>query len=326
MTETEFNDLAIQRYNRIPIVLETVADLDTPLSVYLKLAHQPYSYLLESVQGGERFGRYSFIGLPASTRIEARGNHIRLINSAGLREIEVDDPLSFVESYLSDFKAAPYLALPRFCGGLAGYFAYDTVRYIERKLAGNVRLGVRPDVLDTPDILLLLSEELAVVDNLSGKLYLIVYADPGVSGTYLAAKKRLKELLANLRKPVEIPAEASYQSGEAVSEFDEADFIAAVERAKRYIFDGDVMQVVLSQRTQQALQCLTAGALPCASQPQSIALYVLLSSRRLSCGRSFARDSGAAGRRNRDGASYRRYPPARKNRTGRYGAGGRFAC
>ena len=249
MTETEFNDLAIQGYNRIPIVLETVADLDTPLSVYLKLAHQPYSYLLESVQGGERFGRYSFIGLPASTRIEARGNHISLIHSAGLREIEVDDPLSFVESYLSDFKAAPYAALPRFCGGLAGYFAYDTVRYIERKLAANVRLGAPPDVLDAPDILLLLSEELAVVDNLSGKLYLIVYADPGVPGTYLAAKKRLKELLANLRKPVEIPAEASYQSGEAVSEFNEADFIAAVERAKRYIFDGDVMQVVLSQRT-----------------------------------------------------------------------------
>ncbi len=123
------------------------------------------------------------------------------------------------------------------------------MRYIERKLAGDVHLGVRPDVLDTPDILLLLSEELAVVDNLSGKLYLIVYADPGVAGTYLAARKRLKELLANLRKPVEIPAEASYQSGEAVSEFNETDFIAAVERAKRYIFDGDVMQVVLSQRT-----------------------------------------------------------------------------
>jgi len=249
MTEAEFNDLAIQGYNRIPIVLETVADLDTPLSVYLKLANRPYSYLLESVQGGERFGRYSFIGLPASTRIEARGNHISLIHSAGQREIEVDDPLSFVESYLSEFKAAPYAALPRFCGGLAGYFAYDTVRYIERKLAGDVHPGVRPDRLDTPDILLLLSEELAVVDNLSGKLYLIVYADPGVAGTYLAARKRLKELLTNLRKPVEIPAEASYQSSEAVSEFNETDFIAAVERAKRYIFDGDVMQVVLSQRT-----------------------------------------------------------------------------
>jgi anthranilate synthase component 1 len=174
MTETEFNDLAIQGYNRIPIVLETVADLDTPLSVYLKLASQPYSYLLESVQGGERFGRYSIIGLPASTRIEVRGSKVNIISSAGAREVEVEDPLSFVESCLSDFKAAPYAALPRFCGGLAGYFAYDTVRYIERKLAADVELGVRPDMLDTPDILLLLSEELAVVDNLSGKLDLIV--------------------------------------------------------------------------------------------------------------------------------------------------------
>ncbi|MEK7768856.1 MAG: anthranilate synthase component I, partial [Pseudomonadota bacterium] len=192
MTETEFNQLAAQGYNRIPVVLETFADLDTPLSVYLKLANRPYSYLLESVQGGERFGRYSFIGLPATTRIEARGNHLSVINGAGSQESEVDDPLAFVESYLAHFKAALYPGLPRFCGGLAGYFAYDTVRYIERKLVGHAR----PDTLNTPDILLLLSEELAVVDNLSGKLYLIVYADPAEAGAYQAVQARLKELLA----------------------------------------------------------------------------------------------------------------------------------
>jgi anthranilate synthase component I len=255
MTETEFNNLAAQGYNRIPVVLETFADLDTPLSVYLKLANRPYSYLLESVQGGERFGRYSFIGLPAVTRIEARDNRIRIINGAALREIEADDdPLAFVQSYLSRFKVAPYPGLPRFCGGLVGYFAYDAVRYIEHKLAGHAR----PDTLNTPDMLLLLSEELAVVDNLSGKLYLIVYAALGEAGTtevteaaeaYKAAKKRLKELLANLRKSVEIPVEAPSEAAEVVSEFNEADFIEAVERAKRYIFDGDIMQVVLSQRS-----------------------------------------------------------------------------
>lgn len=251
MTEIEFNDLVAQGYNRIPVVLETFADLDTPLSVYLKLANRPYSYLLESVQGGERFGRYSFIGLPARTRIEARGNRVRIINGAGSQEVEAGDPLAFVESYLSRFKAAPYPGLPRFCGGLVGYFAYDAVRYIEHKLAGHAR----PDTLNTPDMLLLLSEELAVVDNLSGKLYLIVYAALGDTGSmeaaeaYKVAKKRLKELLANLRKPVEIPLEAPSKPAEAVSEFNEADFIKAVERAKRYIFDGDIMQVVLSQRT-----------------------------------------------------------------------------
>ncbi|MGH8762931.1 MAG: anthranilate synthase component I [Nitrosospira sp.] len=251
MTETEFNNLVAQGYNRIPVVLETFADLDTPLSVYLKLANRPFSYLLESVQGGERFGRYSFIGLPATTRIEAWGSHVSIIGEAGSKEIEAGDPLAFVESYLSRFKVAPHPGLPRFCGGLVGYFAYDSVRYIERKLAGHAC----PDTLNTPDILLLLSEELAVVDNLSGKLYLIVYATPtetGASepvGAYRAARRRLKDLLANLRKPAEIPVEAPSKPAEAISEFNETDFIEAVECAKRYIFDGDIMQVVLSQRT-----------------------------------------------------------------------------
>lgn len=248
MTEAEFNDLVAQGYNRIPVVLETFADLDTPLSVYLKLANRPYSYLLESVQGGERFGRYSYIGLPAASRIEVRGNRVRVIDGAASEEMDAADPLIFVESYLSRFKAAPYPGLPRFCGGLVGYFGYDTVRYIERKLTGHAP----SDALNTPDILLLLSEELAVVDNLSGKLYLIVYAAPNetdATQAYKVAKRRLKELLVNLRKPAEIPTEAPRKPAEAVSEFNEADFIEAVERAKRYIFDGDIMQVVLSQRT-----------------------------------------------------------------------------
>src|SRR5687768_17391637 len=227
MTEAEFDELAAQGYNRIPLVLETFADLDTPLSVYLKLANQPYSYLLESVQGGERFGRYSFIGLPASSRVEARGNHIQVVNHDERQEFEAENPLAFVESYLSRFKAAPYPGLPRFCGGLAGYFAYDTVRYIERKLIHHICRATRPDKLDTPDILLLLSEELAVVDNLSGKLYLIVYANPGSAGAYHSAKARLKELLSKLRNPVEIPVEASCESSEGVSEFSELNFIAA---------------------------------------------------------------------------------------------------
>ena len=245
MTESEFINLAKQGYNRIPVVLETFADLDTPLSIYLKLANQPYSYLLESVQGGERFGRYSFIGLPASTRIEVRGNCIKIIDDKGLDRVEAEDPLSFIQSYLLRFKVASCSGLPRFCGGLVGYFAYETVRYIERKLADHAN----PDSLDLPDILLLLSEELIVVDNLSGKLYLIIYTNPDTVGAYKKTKKRLKELLTNLRKPVEIPNEIPVKPSKIISEFSESDFIKAVERAKRYIFDGDIMQVVLSQRT-----------------------------------------------------------------------------
>jgi anthranilate synthase component 1 len=246
MTETEFNKLAQQGYNRIPLTLETFADLDTPLSIYLKLANQPHSYLLESVQGGERFGRFSFIGLPATARIEARGNQVTTVDRGNSGTIEVDDTLAFIESYLAQFKAAPCPAVKsRFCGGLAGYFSYDTVRYIEHKLTGHAK----PDTLNTPDVLLLLSEELVVVDNLSGKLYLIVYVNPEQQNAYQSGHDRLKTLLAKLRQPVAIPTEQAVASGDAFSEFPEADFKAAVERAKRYIYDGDIMQVVLSQRT-----------------------------------------------------------------------------
>src|SRR5215510_8158629 len=156
MTEAEFNRLAAAGYNRAPIVLETLADLDTPLSIYLKLANGPYSNLLESVVGGERFGRYSFIGLPASTRIEVRGERcIEFRGEHAVSEQRVADPLAYVADTLARFKVAQDASLPRFCGGLVGYFGYDTVRYIERRLGP----ASKPDPIGAPDILLLLSEE-----------------------------------------------------------------------------------------------------------------------------------------------------------------------
>ena len=168
MTEAEFNRLAQAGYNRIPLVLETFADLDTPLSIYLKLANKPYTYLLESVVGGERFGRYSFIGLAAQTRVEVRGYQCTEFSGKSVtRQSTVDDPLDYVEQYLAQFKVATVdvaAKLPRFCGGLVGYFGYDTVRYVEKKLAHSQK----PDQLGTPDIALLVSEEIAIVDNLSG--------------------------------------------------------------------------------------------------------------------------------------------------------------
>ena len=246
ITESEFNDLAAQGYNRIPLVLETFADLDTPLSIYLKLANKPYSYLLESILGGERFGRYSVIGLPAEIRLEACSSRVRIISRNETKEeIDTSDVLGFIGTFQSRFKVAPHAGLPRFSGGLAGYFSYDTIRYIEPKLAGHAR----PDTIQTPDILLLLSEELVVMDNLSGKLYLIIYTDPALENAYQAGKNRLRELLHKLREPLSIPVEKSTSSETAVSEFPEADFIAAVEKARHYILEGDIMQVVLSQRT-----------------------------------------------------------------------------
>jgi anthranilate synthase component 1 len=245
ISESEFNRLAAEGYNRIPVTLETFADLDTPLSIYLKLANDPYSYLLESVQGGERFGRYSFIGLAAGTRIAVVEGAIMVLSGNRVAERrDHSNPMSFISEFMSRFKVPDLPGLPRFCGGLVGAFGYDTVRYIETKLAQRKT----PDPLGVPDILLLLSEEIAIVDNLSGKLTLVVYAEPGFPGAWKQAQARLKELLAKLRAPVEIPPEMRAASAPAVSEFGEEAFKAAVRRAKQYIVDGDIMQVVLSQR------------------------------------------------------------------------------
>jgi anthranilate synthase component 1 len=247
ITEQEFHALAGQGYNRIPLVCETFADLDTPLSLYIKLANRPYSYLLESVQGGERFGRYSFIGLPADTRITVRGKQVMLTHKNIETTHEVENPLDFIREYQTRFKVASLPDLPRFCGGLAGYFGYDTIRYIEPRLAKTNK----PDTIDTPDILLMLTEQLAVVDNLTGKLTFIVYANPEQADAYALAKQRLHELTARLRQPVDIPHAPPMHGGEAKSEFGETAFKQAVVKAKQYIFDGDIMQVVLAQRMAQ---------------------------------------------------------------------------
>lgn len=245
---TQFNELATQGYNRIPLVLETFADLDTPLSLYLKLANQPYSYLLESVQGGERFGRYSIIGLPAKTRIVAHGMDVQVWQGDRVVESEGNtNPLDFVKRYQARFKTPPYAGLPRFTGGLAGYFGYETVRYIEKRLGG----VQKDDAINVPDVLLTLSTEIAVVDNLSGKLYFIVYADPAEPNAYQNAYDRLSELLVMLRKTVAIPQAVPSEKSVATSEFGEANFKDAVKRAQQYILDGDIMQVVLSQRMAQ---------------------------------------------------------------------------
>ncbi len=248
INQSEFNALAAQGFNRIPLVVETFADLDTPLSLYLKLANQPYSYLLESVQGGERFGRYSIIGLPAKSRIVAHGRNVEVLkNNEVVESFQDTNPLDFVQNYQSRFKVPPYQGLPRFTGGLAGYFGYETVRYIERRLAHTVKA----DHINVPDVLLMVSEELAVVDNLSGKLYFIVYANPEEANAYNNARTRLADLIKRLRQSVAIPESHPMPANEAVSEFGEANFKTAVEKAKRYIFDGDIMQVVLSQRMSQ---------------------------------------------------------------------------
>jgi anthranilate synthase component 1 len=247
ITEAEFRALAARGHNRIPLVETSFADLDTPLSLYLKLAGTRDTYLLESVVGGERFGRYSFIGLPARTRIEARGRAIEVIEQGRVVERHEGDPLAFVRDFLRRFRVAPLPGLPRFCGGLAGMFGYDVVRHIEPKLAHAVRPSTQ-GLAGVPDMLLVLTDELAVVDNLAGRISLIVHADPSEPEAYARGLARLDALRRKLRVPVAIPLQLAGTRTEGASEFGEAAFKAAVAKARDYIAAGDVMQVVIAQR------------------------------------------------------------------------------
>ncbi|MBK8063358.1 MAG: anthranilate synthase component I [Betaproteobacteria bacterium] len=248
-SESDFDRLAKQGYNRIPVVAESRADLDTPVGLYLKLANSPWTYLLESVVGGERFGRYSYIGLPATERIEARGEDLSVHTRGADGEERVQrfpgtDPFVFVRDYLKKYRAAPLPGLPRFAGGLVGYFGYETVRFIEKRLAG----VAKPDPLGTPDVLLMRSEELAVVDNVQGKLYFVVYADPAQPDALRRARSRLNELQARLARPVHHVQRSYPGDGTVSSSFTQEGFLDAVKRTKEYIYAGDAMQIQISQR------------------------------------------------------------------------------
>ena len=235
-------------FNRVPVIREILADIDTPVSTYLKLAASPYTYLLESVQGGEQWGRYSIIGLACRTHLSVRGREVELIvDGAPVERRTLDDPLEAVRDLQGRFRAPQIPHLPRFTGGLVGYFGYDTVRYIEPKL-GECR---KPDPIGAPDIYLMVSEEVMVFDNLSGRLHLITHVDPSWDGAWTKGNERLDELIDQLRtRQPELPRAPgdAVDESDFISSFGEDEFKAAVERCRRYIHDGDIMQVVLSQR------------------------------------------------------------------------------
>jgi anthranilate synthase component 1 len=251
MRHEEFLALAKAGFNRIPLVKEVLADLETPLSLYVKLTQafgQKNTYLLESVLGGERFGRFSFIGLPAKTVIRTVGTPniplTEVLFNDQVIETNHNNPLDFIDAYFKRFKVALQPGLPRFCGGLAGYFGYDTVRYIESRLAKHQL----PDELGVPDIQLMLTEELAVIDNVAGRIYLIVYTDPSVGDSFEQGQARLQELLACLSKPVSMPASLPSMKTELIRKFAADDFENAVRKTKEYVLAGDCMQVVIGQR------------------------------------------------------------------------------
>jgi anthranilate synthase component 1 len=249
MTPEQFNQYTRQGYNRIPVSREILADLDTPLSAYLKLADGPYSYLFESVHGGEQWGRYSIIGLPCKTIVKITGNKISLEQSGEILETALpDNPLAWIEQFKERYRVPDIADLPRFNGGLVGYFGYETIRYIEPRLQTT---GKR-DPLGCPDILLMVSEEILVFDNLSGKMLLLTHANPGDDDAYNLAVARLNDLTVKLRelkaKPEKHPTVRKVDEADFVSGFTRQGFEEAVLKAKEYIVAGDIMQVVLSQR------------------------------------------------------------------------------
>jgi len=248
ISKAKLTELRKQGFNRVPLVREVLADLDTPLSTYLKLANAPYTYLFESVQGGEKWGRYSIIGLPCKKIIKISGYEVSQYEDDVLVNTQtVADPLQWIDDYQSQFKVFDDNELPRFTGGLVGYFGYETIGYIEKRLAKSDK----PDPLQTPDILLMVSEEVVVFDNLSGKLFIIVQADTADEDALEKGETRLQQIADDLNKA--LPAKSSHitqavNEEDFVSGFTEQGYKDAVAKAKQYIVDGDIMQVVLSQR------------------------------------------------------------------------------
>ncbi|CAN7171718.1 anthranilate synthase component I [Pseudoxanthomonas sp. LjRoot143] len=248
ISHAQFQQYAAEGFNRIPVVREVLSDLDTPLSVYLKLADAPHTYLFESVEGGERFGRYSIIGLPVRRVATFRGHTLQIHDHGQLVEArDVADPFAEVEALRAAYAVPKLQGLPGFTGGLVGWFGFECIGYIEPRLA----TGDKPDELGTPDILLMLSEEVAVFDNLKGRLYLIVHADPREADAWDQAQARLDALTTKLRQPGAYPTPITrdvLDESHFVSGFTHDGFIAAVEQSKEYIRAGDIFQVVLSQR------------------------------------------------------------------------------
>ena len=246
MQHSQFNSLKEQGFNHIPLSREVVVDTDTPLALYLKLANTPFTYFLESVQGGEKWGRYSFIGLGAETIIKVHGYEVSIEKNGHLDEqFEVEDPLAWIQTYQEQFKVPQLDSLPDFNGGLVGYFGYEIIRYIEPKLK-NID---KTDELNVPDILLMVSNDLLVVDNLTSKVHIITHVSPEKE-SFNDGMEKLNLIEANIKKSFDHKTNKSemIKSEDFISSFGKNNFVHAVEKVQKYITAGDVMQVVPSQR------------------------------------------------------------------------------
>lgn len=250
LSKAEFQELGQQGYNSIPLIRELLADLDTPLSTYFKLADEPWSYLLESVEGGEKWGRYSIIGLACNNRIEITGHIVKIIHGNRVQKFHSDNPLQEVRKFKERFRTPEINDAPRFTGGLVGYFGYGTIRYIEPHLD----TGANADPSDTPDIVLISSNEVVVFDNLRGRMYLVIHANPETPDAWESGQLRLNQLIGRLREQhPQTPLDSSIgQKPSKPSDmhyfFPKEKYLDAVDQCKHYIYEGDAFQIVLSQR------------------------------------------------------------------------------
>jgi anthranilate synthase component I len=254
----EFVELA-RRGNVVPITCEILGDLETPVSAFLKIHRGPHGFLLESVQGGEKWGRYSFLGTEPERVWTARGHSIETRSRSGqVERREVSDVLGALRQWLQSYHPVPLPGLPRFSAGAVGYIGYDLVRDFER-------LPTRAaDDLELPDAVFLLADRLLVFDNVTQKIRLIanVFLQEGISlrTSYDAAVAEIEEWLGRLRSPVPLPAassrggEVATRGGELQSNLSQSEYEAMVRRAKEYVHAGDVIQVVLAQRFEGGLR------------------------------------------------------------------------
>lgn len=241
-----FHDLSRQG-NLIPVYREIMADMDTPVSAFKKLDDGRFSFLLESIEGGEKWGRYSFLGSTPSLIVRSRGNTVETIENGQMTSRTSADPLDCVRETLARFTPVEVEGLPRFFGGAVGYMGYDMVRHFEHLPTD------KPALLDAYDAYFLVTDTIVIFDTMSQKIKVVSNAhlegDTTPGEAYRKATEKITAIIMRLRMPLTgCTAPATGKRVELHSNVTRADFEASVEKAKEYVRSGDIIQVVLSQR------------------------------------------------------------------------------
>ena len=239
--------------NLIPVWDDMYADLETPVSALVKLRRGGEAFLLESVEGGNQIGRFSFLGRDPGTVFKAKGRKVTIRRGADVRTLETDRPLEELRALLAEIQPVADPELPPFTGGAVGYIAYDAVRHFERIP------DTKPDDLQVPDALFLLTDTVVAFDNVSHRVTVMsnvrARAGDNLDVLYDQASGVVTQVLSDLKRPLPAPPPGGVRiGGEPTSRFDRAAFAAAVERCKGYIRDGDIIQAVLSRRLDAAFE------------------------------------------------------------------------